>query len=219
MRPLNKVSLKWSANFAYAIGLLATDGNLSPDGRHFDFTSKDKQQLLNFMKCLQIKVKIGLKTSGYTGKKVTHIQFGDVNLYRFLLEIGLSPAKTKTMGALKIPDKFFFDFLRGHYDGDGTFYSYWDPRWRSSFMFYLTFISASENHIRWLRETILKLLKVNGHLTKIKRGVFQLKYAKKEALKLIDKMYYNKATCLTRKHRKIKEVLKKDCQNNLARVL
>jgi len=69
MKPLGKVKIKWSSEFAYALGLLATDGNLSPDGRHFDFTSKDKEQLRNFMKCLGIKVKIGYKISGYTGKK------------------------------------------------------------------------------------------------------------------------------------------------------
>ena len=209
MKPLNKIKLEWSANFAYAIGLLTTDGNLSPDGRHFDLTSKDKQQLLNFMKCLQIKVKIGLKTSGYTGKKITHIQFGNINLYKFLLKIGLTPAKTKTMGVLKIPDGFFFDFLRGHYDGDGTFYSYWDPRWRSSFMFYLVFASASKPHIDWLRTTIYRLNRIKGHITgKEKDGIYYLKYAKGETLKLLAKMYYNdKVICLSRKLLKIKKAL------------
>ncbi len=203
MRPLDKIKTDWSSNFAYAIGLLTTDGNLSPDGRHFDLTSKDRQQLLNFMKCLGIKVKIGLKTSGYTGKKITHIQFGSVNLYKFLLKIGLTPAKTKTVGKLKIPDEFFFDFLRGHYDGDGTFYSYWDPRWRSSFMFYLVFISASKIHINRLRSNTFRLLKIKGRLTGKKDDAYQLK----EALKLIQKMYYNKAICLSRKHKKIKEAI------------
>ena len=54
----NKIEIAWSSNFAYALGLLATDGSLSSDGRHFDFTSNDKEQLENFMKCLNIKVKI-----------------------------------------------------------------------------------------------------------------------------------------------------------------
>lgn len=53
---------------------------------------------------------------------------------------------------MKIPGKYFFDYLRGCFDGDGCFYSYWDPRWRSSHMFYLEFISASKNHIDWLQK-------------------------------------------------------------------
>ncbi|MBL7045141.1 MAG: hypothetical protein ISR98_00890, partial [Parcubacteria group bacterium] len=81
----NKVDIKWSSDFAYAIGLMTTDGSMSSDGRHFDFTSKDRDQLVNFMNCLKIKVKIGYKTSGHSKQKITRIQFGSVKLYRFLL--------------------------------------------------------------------------------------------------------------------------------------
>ena len=68
------------------------------------------------------------------------------------MSIGLMPNKTKIIGAVKIPNNYFFDFLRGHFDGDGTFYSYWDPRWRSSHMFYVVFASASLKHIIWLQK-------------------------------------------------------------------
>ncbi|MDO8467120.1 MAG: hypothetical protein Q7S83_03200 [bacterium] len=208
--PKNKIKLEWSPNFAYAIGLLTTDGNLSSDSRHFDLTSKDKEQLENFKGCLGIKNKIGQKTSGQTGKKAFRIQFGDVNFYRFLLKIGLMANKSKVMSALEIPNQYFFDFLRGHFDGDGTFYSYWDPRWRSSFMFYTEFVSASKKHINWLRERIYELLNIKGHVTgRGQKGVcYQLKYAKAESLKLLPKIYYkNHATSLRRKYLKIRAVL------------
>ena len=210
MKPLGKVKIEWSPNFAYALGLLATDGNLSIDGRHFDLTSKDREQLINFMKCLGIRVKIGYKTSGYTGRRRTRIQFGDVKLYRFLLGIGFMPAKTKILSEISMPRKYFFDFLRGHFDGDGTFYSYWDPRWKSSFMFYTEFISASQRHITWIRKELKKTLGIKGHVTKAKSSsVYQLKYAKTESLKLLQKMYYNNAVvCLSRKRNKIEKALK-----------
>lgn len=220
MRPLGKVKIEWSSNFAYAIGLLVTDGNLSKDGRHLDFTSKDIDQLKNFMKCLGIKVKIGTKVSGFTGKKTTHIQFGDVNLYKFLLTIGIGPNKTKTIAKLKIPQKYFFDFLRGHFDGDGTFYSYWDPRWHSSFMFYTEFISASKKHLEWIRDENFKILKIKGHITNGGKSTLQLKYAKKESLKLLAKMYYsNKIICLNRKRKKVEKALKIEFNHNNAQVL
>ena len=69
-----------------------------------------------------------------------------------------APRKSLTMGKLKIPNKYFFDFLRGCFDGDGCFYSYWDPRWRSSHMFYLEFVSASKKHINWLQNELKKKL-------------------------------------------------------------
>ena len=126
------------------------------------------------------------------------------------LKIGLSPAKTKIISQLKIQKIYFFDFLRGHFDGDGTFYSYWDPRWKSSFMFYTVFISASKAHIEWIRSTLLKLLNIKGHITNdSNKTVYQLKYAKIESLKLLPKMYYsNEIVCLFRKLNKIQNAMR-----------
>lgn len=210
MKPLSKIQIKWSPKFAYSIGLITSDGNLSKNGRHISFTSKDKQLADLFVKCLNIKNKVGMKGSGTVKeKKYFFIQFGDVIFYRFLQSIGLTPHKSRTLGAMKIPNKYFYDFLRGHYDGDGTFYSYWDPRWRSSFMFYTEFISASQDHILWLREEINKRLGITGHITKSgKQACYQLKYAKAESFKLFPKLYCRgNKLCLTRKYLKIKQAL------------
>lgn len=209
-KPKGKVKIKWSANFAYAIGLLVTDGCLYNNGRHMSLTSKDLEQAENFKKCLGLKVKIGLKSSGLTKeKKYYHVQFGDVNLYKFLLSIGLSAAKSKTIGGVDIPDEYFFDYLRGCFDGDGCFYSYWDPRWRSSHMFYLEFVSASKKHIVWLQGELEVRIEAKGHITNDGRmRTKQLKYAKKEALEIIKKMYYTpRVICLSRKRLKIKKAL------------
>lgn len=209
IKPKRRVHIKWSPEFAYAIGLLATDGCLLNDGRHIDITSKDVEQLKNVLLCLGIKNKIGKKSSGYgRDKKYPRIQFGDVVFYKFLLGIGLTPAKSKTIGALAIPDKYFFDFLRGSFDGDGCFYSYYDPRWKASFMFYVVFNSASKKHIDWLRGVLYRKLKVKGHITNDGRSTFMLRYAKRESLRILRKMYHDsKAVCLKRKNLKIKRAL------------
>lgn len=207
-KPKGSVSIKWSADFAYVIGLLVTDGCLSKDGRHIDFTSTDLEQIRNFQKCLKIKVKIGTKDNG-NGYKAFRVQFGDIIFYNFLEEIGLTKAKSLTVGEILVPGEYFFDFLRGCFDGDGTFYSYWDSRWKSSHMFYMEFISGSHKHIDWLRKEIKSRLNANGHLTKSKeRSVVQLKYAKREALEIISKMYYASSVVhLSRKYKKIKKAL------------
>ena len=210
MYPLGKVKIKWSPDFAYAIGLIATDGNLSSNGRCTVFTSKDLEMINNFLKCLSISSKISMKArGGEKEKKYYYVQIGDINFYKFLNSIGLTPAKSKTIGIINIPDKYFFDFLRGHFDGDGTFYSYWDKRWRSSFMFYTEFISASKKHIDWIRGEIFKKIGIKGHITKSKNNsVYQLKYAKRESLRVLRKMYYKKeVVCLSRKRLKIDNVL------------
>lgn len=208
-KPKNKIKLVWSPNFAYAIGLIATDGCLSKDGRHIDLTSKDREQLKNFLECLNIKNKISYKTSGSNKKLCYRIQFGDVRFYKFLLNIGVTPQKSKTIGAIDIPNKYFFDFLRGHLDGDGTFYSYWDKRWKSSFMFYTVFVSASKKHINWIQKELFLRLNIKGHISKaVSNSVYQLKYAKSESIQLLKNIYNkNVQYFLKRKYLKIKKCL------------
>jgi hypothetical protein len=198
---------RWTSNLAYAVGLVATDGCLSKDGRHIDFTSKDLDQINNFQKSLGIHVKVGSKKGGYSDREYYRVQFGDVKLYRWLETIGLYPNKSLTIGELKISDKYFFDFLRGHFDGDGSFYSYWDPRWKSSFMYYLQFTSSSKAHLQWLSDQIIRLVGAYGSTKKSTRS-FNLAYAKKSSNAIIEKMYADKnCICLSRKRDKIFTVL------------
>ena len=209
-KPKNKVKIKWSPEFAYALGLLATDGNLSPDKRHINFTSKDRELVELFAECLSINNRIGRKARGGSReKKYFVVQFGDVRFYRFLVETGITPKKSKTLGAVRIPHRYFFDFLRGLFDGDGTFYSYFDRRWRSSYMFYIYFYSASRKHVLWLQSEITNRLGIVGHLGgTIDRGIFSLRYAKKDTLCLLKKLYYSPhVSCLNRKRLKIKRAL------------
>ena len=138
------------------------------------------------------------------------IQVSDTSLYNFLKGIGITPAKSKTLGPINIPDLLFFDFLRGVFDGDGYTYSYWDPRWKSSFMYYIGFVSASLAFVTWLRNEIFSSVGVKGHVTtaKGKNTYYQLKYAKADSIKIIRKMYYQKNVMhLSRKYLKIKKML------------
>src|SRR3989344_540560 len=207
----------WSPELAYAVGLIASDGCLSSDGRHLFFVSKDSEQIENFKKCLGLEVKTSIHRAGARMKNRTYhrVQWGDVVLYAFLLDIGLMPNKSKILGALAVPDEYFFDFLRGSFDGDGSFYSYFDPRWKSSFMFYLNFTSASPEHIQWLQQTLSHLLGVSCHISKMggegkdRSWIGTLRFAKAEALIVMKVMY--STTCsihLQRKRLKIERALR-----------
>ncbi len=189
------------------MGLLATDGCLAGKTTLVDLTSKDKEQLLNFNKCIGVDLKIGIKDSG-SHHKAWRVQIKNRIFYDFLLSIGLSPAKSKTISEIKIPDQYFFDFLRGCFDGDGCFYSYWDPRWKSSFMFYTGFASASPKFISWLQNKIYNDLGIRGHIAKDGRGITeQLKYAKADSIKLLKRMYHSSGVvCLSRKKLKMAKV-------------
>lgn len=76
--------------------------------------------------------------------------------------------------------EIFFDFLRGCFDGDGSMYAYWDPRWRSSYMFYVCFASASPRFLEWIQVTVEHLSGVRGKIGTTGSGrVQQLRFAKK----------------------------------------
>ena len=203
-KPKAKVTIKWSPKFAYAIGLLTADGCLSKDGRHIDLTSKDKAQIELFKKCLDLSTKVSAKYSG-AGNLSYHTQFGDVLFYRFLGKIGLTPAKSKTISSVSVPRKYFLDFVRGYFDGDGSSYSYFDPVYKKSYRFYISFTSASPKFFDWLRTELHAILQIGGHLSYNRNNSYvQLRYSKREALALSKGIYYSdNLPCLRRKRIKM----------------
>lgn len=202
-KPSKSISEKWTSNLAYAVGLLATDGNLSSDRRHISFDSKDKEQVENFIKCLGLTNNITRKSrSREEIKKYYQVQFGSVLFYKFLESIGLHSCKSRTIQGVNIPTKFFFDFLRGVFDGDGTFYVFKHPesQWPQ---LRIKFSSASPNFLRWLQGEINERLETRGYITKGTRAE-NLEYAKSDSLRLAESMYYSsKIVRLSRKYAKI----------------
>ncbi len=91
-QPKGKVKIEWSADFAYAIGLIVTDGNLARYKGSVSLVSKDIEQMDNFKKCLKIDSKIGIHHSGVTSNVAHRIQIGDVLFCDFLKSIGILPA-------------------------------------------------------------------------------------------------------------------------------
>lgn len=207
---------EWTPELAYVIGLLATDGNLSKDGRHIIMRSCDIQLLKTFKKCLNLSNRIEETFyNGWGKRRAYRIQFGNVQLYRWLLKIGLTPRKTYTIGKLEIPDKYFADFIRGHLDGDGsiwTYKDYWNTFKNPKYIYtrlWIRFISASRIHIEWIRENIYRLLSIKGHLGERKpwrndqtTSLWEVKFAKQDSIKLLSWLYYNSdVPCLIRKRK------------------
>ncbi len=224
-KPRMKIPTEWSPSLAYAVGLITTDGCLQNDGRHIDFTSKDIQLIKQFQECLWLqRIKIGFKISGHSGKKCPRVQFGDINFYRWLVRIGLSPRKSRTLKAIRVPTEFFPDFIRGCFDGDGTIYSFWDKRWANSFMFYISFASGSKEFLLWLQNKINALTNASGHIAPGTRKTFQLKYAKKDSIALFNMMFYSdNLPHLKRKRLKALQIFREHgrvtSENKLARVV
>lgn len=212
---MSKVKIKWSPRFAYTIGLLATDGNLSKDGRHIDFTSKDKELVGKFRECLGIDNKIGIKYRGkddYQRKQYFRVQVGDINFYQFLLCIGLSPKKSKILSSLDIPEEFFNDFLRGCIDGDGSIGSFKHPESKYP-QVRVRLVSASWNFLKWIKSRIESVARIEGGWICKSKDIFLLSYGKSDSMKLLSFLYKDKnCVCLARKF-KIAENLMGEWRN------
>ena len=193
MSRLSKVKLEWSADFAYAVGLITSDGNLSPDGRHIHFTSKDYDLILQFKSCLKLQNKIGVKArGGSVEKKYFVIQFGDKNFYDFLLSLGLTPAKSKTLGPLLIPVEFFADFLRGCIDGDGNISVSNHPE-SQHFQLRVRLASASVQFLYWIKGEIAKNFNITGGWIQDlgQKGLnYYLAFGKSDSIIILKRIYY-----------------------------
>ena len=201
--------MKWSDKLAYCIGLLESDGNLSKDGRHIIFVSKDKDLVKILKSCLNLKNRISVKGSGYNKKgKYYYIQFGNINFYRWLNKIGIEANKSKTIGSLLIPKKYFFSFLRGLFDGDGCITSFKHPESKYP-QIRVKFASGSEKFLIWLRSEIEKLIHIRGEIKPLPR-VFELVYCKSSSIDLLEKIYKKSEVFLNRKFVKTKLLLAED---------
>jgi len=201
--------IEWSPNLAYAVGLIATDGNLSGDGRHLAVASKDRDLLETLRTCLNISAAITPHGSGF-GRAGLRVQWGDRHFYDWLIGIGLTPAKSLTLRPLAIPDSVFADFVRGCIDGDGSVTVYLDTYHAAKnerYVYerlYVSLVSASHAFLDWIRATTHRVLSIEGSIT-VKRAegrspLWRPCYAKSESIELLRRIYYSSTVpCLVRK--------------------
>lgn len=181
--------IPWTATFAYAVGLFATDGWISIRANGYSnmgFSSKDRELTELFKECLGLTAAVSKRRRQQWGKTWTsyQISFSSVRLARWFQDIGITPRKSLTLGPLEVPYELFFHTLRGLVDGDGSIARYTDRKGRHCFSIRL--YSASERHLVWASGVLRDRLGVKGSLVKIRRKkrtlgrhpVYQLAYAR-----------------------------------------
>jgi len=199
----------WTADLAYTVGLIATDGNLSKKRGRIAIMSNDTDVLEVVRRRLRLKATIKPHRGGY-GTRCHHLSWSDRRFYDWLIEIGLTPTKSLTLGPLAAPDDCFKDFVRGCIDGDGSIVSYVDRYHackRASYVYrrlYVVLASASLRFIEWLRARVQALANVVGSID-VRRSpgrhdIWRIRYAKRESLALPHWIYdAEDVLCLTRK--------------------
>lgn len=180
---------------AYVLGFLFADGNISHTKRNTWFWSlqiTDKEILFTMREKINSSHKISYKKKIENNKQLYRLQIGSKEMCSDLIKLGLTPKKSKTMLFPKIPDKYFSDFLRGYFDGDGGIWlGFKNKKGNNKFYIVSTyFTSGSEHFLASLMKILSNKGVLGGSLVKKEKG-FDLKYSIKDTLILYKIMYNN----------------------------
>ena len=190
--------------FWYLVGLIATDGCLLSRRNTVVVTSAEKKFIVDLQRELGGYGRIHEKMGGFG-----HIGFDLVIqraiLYQRLQEIGLTPRKSLTIGALRVPDKYFHEFVRGVIDGDGNIRRWIHPT-NGREQWTIRISSASRPFLAWLQKSIIRLWQLSGAIHENSpagkeraHSLFVLKYGKLAAKVITARCYYAGAFALSRK--------------------
>ena len=133
---------------------------------HLSLISKDVDQIETFRRCLRLEVPVSqIRTATGIHHKVL---WCDRGLYDWFVGAGLTPAKSRTLGPLAVPDSVFRDFFRGCIDGDGSVLVYIDryhAARRLQYVYerlYVSLVSASLRFLDWIKASVGRMVCVGG---------------------------------------------------------
>lgn len=201
-KAVNKDFFKiWTKEMAYVLGFFAADGyvTINKRGGHFlCIQITDKELLEKIKKVMQSEHKIGIRLPRKKEEKIIYrIQIGSKAMCNDLLKLGFSERKTKSMAVPNVPNKYFSDFVRGYFDGDGNVWMGLVHRDRNKKVntLFTAFTSCSYGFLSELKERLEKRRNIRcSSVLKIKnKKCYRLKLSILPSLKLYDFMYNNEA--------------------------
>ncbi len=198
---------------SYVLGYIVADGciAISKDRKSHPFTlnitSVDLKHLYLLKETLESEHKISKKSrkadnNGYQLQIRNHIITKD------LLNLGIQPRKTYNLYPIKVPDKYFPDFVRGFFDGDGSIYIYnvnKVPQIKAGF------VSSSLPFITDFNQKLCKNLKISLktiHKEEHKKGkipLYTIYFYIDDCEKIAEFMYGNNPTLYLSRKRQVFE--------------
>jgi len=187
---------KWSPDMAYVLGFFAADGYITVNRRKGQFWSiqiADRELLDEIKKAVKSEHKIGIRLA----KKISEsnkyrLQIGSIEMCDDLRKLGYDERKTKSLAIPNIPHKYFSDFVRGYFDGDGNVWvgNMHKDRKISRDAILVMFTSCSKNFLIELQNRLTLLSMPGGCIYSSKKKDFsRLQYSTLNSLKLYNFMY------------------------------
>ena len=123
---------------------------------------------------------------------IYRLQVGSKEMFEDLIKLGFIPGKTKRLVMPDAPKKYFKDFVRGYFDGDGNVWVGFKHKERSKTLYAIStvFTSGTKKFLINLQLRLQELLATSGSLVKKKgSNCHSLQYSIGDTLKLYDFMY------------------------------
>lgn len=197
-----------SSEKAYWLGFIAADGCVYQTGSgsnvlSFNLNIKDKNHLEKFLQAIESTAIIKIiKGTGFgTGTDIASLQINSNKMVKDLNSLGIVQKKSLILDKPNIDKKFYNDWIRGYFDGDGSI-TIELPNGNSQ----INFLGTKEV-LTFIQET-LRPEKINKlQLNDLNKNSFSLTYGGKQLiLQLLNKFYKNPIIYLDRKYEKVLKV-------------
>lgn len=189
---------QWTPELSYFIGLIASDGCLYRGKDSYVVSIKLQKSDRNILDKLHNIFKIG--NTYCTSDDMYTYRIYSKSFYNFLIGIGLTEKKSKSLTMPDIPSQFIKDFVRGYFDGDGYIY-YGIRKWRSGFC------SASPSFLKEIQKIIQKEAGVSSNSISKSKHCFEIKLYIKDTKSLCKWMYYKDCLSMERKRQKAEKLV------------
>ena len=179
----------------YFLGLLSSDGYVSSSTYEVRIALKqdDKEILYKLKDCLNFGNIYEYHYDGRTSTAMLSI----VNKYfhNSILKLGIHPNKSRTLKFPGIPEKYIQDYIRGVFDGDGSFYYHSRNK-----AYHSSICSGSKPFMDELHSIIKKKANLNGGCYYENRGYYYFRMSKRDTIKFGDWLYSSSPIHLERKY-------------------
>jgi hypothetical protein len=205
-RTLSEVKQKYSFNEnffsevkneeeAYWLGFILADGCVCRNDIIIALKHSDKKHLRKFIKSIQGNNKIqkvNAKTT-YGTFPIARLSIRSQKLYEDLVKLGITPNKTKTIHAPKLPKELLRHFWRGVFDGDGHISFYTQTYKNSVYKIFEVGCCGNENIIDSFTKFLRNSLNIEIKSRLDKGTTFRWSAVGKKA-RTIHHFLYNEAT-------------------------
>lgn len=193
---------------SYYLGFFAADATVRKDRNEIkiSLSNIDKNFLIELKEYLKSekKVKTYITNNGF---ECCEFCFSSAQIKQDLAKYNIVPNKTyKGLMLSLIPDEFKLSFIKGFFDGDGSFvYNKETKQCKVSFV----------SHTKDILEDIKNYFN-SGNIYQDKRtGVYSLEFSTHPSMEIMNKFYNISTPCLKRKHQKYLNYL--ELRNNFPR--